>query len=176
MPTASKSNTKSSRKTGSRPAVVAEYPPQDALSLLKEDHRKVEALFEQFESARKSERKQAIVKSICEELTLHAALEESVFYPALRDVLTLKKDQALLDEAMVEHATLKGLIAKLESEQPDASYYDATVTVLKEYVSHHVKEEEKEIFAEVRKSSLSTLELGQTMQAAREKLKRKFTH
>ncbi|MFZ5601338.1 MAG: hemerythrin domain-containing protein [Pseudomonadota bacterium] len=144
--------------------------------MLREDHRKVEALFDQFESARKSERKQSIVKSICEELTLHAALEESVFYPAIRQVLTLKKDLALLDEAVVEHATLKGLIAKLESSQPDARFYDATVTVLKEYVNHHVKEEEKEIFAKVRKSALSTMELGQVMQAAREKLKRKFTH
>ena len=175
MPIASKSNTKVSRKSASR-AAVAEHPSRDVLSLLKEDHRKVEALIEQYESARKRERKQAIVKTICEELSLHAAVEESVFYPALREVMTHKKDLALLDEAVVEHATLKGLIAKLESSQPDARFYDATVTVLKEYVNHHVKEEEKEIFAKVRKSALSTMELGQVMQAAREKLKRKFTH
>lgn len=175
MPIASKSNTKAPRKSASR-AAVAEHPSRDALLLLKEDHRKVEALFEQYESARKRERKQAIVKTICEELSLHAAMEESVFYPALREVMTQKKDLALLDEAVVEHATLKGLIAKLESSQPDARFYDATVTVLKEYVNHHVKEEEKEIFAKVRKSALSTMELGQVMQAAREKLKRKFTH
>ena len=136
------------------------------------DHRRVEELFDQFETARKPERKQEIVQNICMELTVHAELEESAFYPAVREALGREED--LLDEAVVEHSSLKWLIGQLEGEKPSSELYDAKVTVLKEYVQHHVKEEERQMFPKVRKSSLDTAELGQTLQAVKEELQQKL--
>src|SRR5690606_14109663 len=176
MPSTRKASGKSSPAKKPPSGAEAKVTRKDALTLLKEDHRKVEALFEEFESARKPERKQAIVQMICDELTLHAALEETAFYPAVREALTLKKDQDLLDEATVEHASLKWLIAQLQADAPDQDFYDAKVTVLKEYVSHHVKEEEKQMFPKVRDSSLDTAGLGETLQVAKDKLKDKLKH
>lgn len=140
----------------------------DAIALLKADHRAVEKLFDEFESARKSERKEAIARKICAELTNHAALEESSFYPAVREALPDEQD--LLDEAEVEHASLKWLISQVETERCDSEFYDAKVTVLKEYVKHHVKEEEKDMFPKIRKSALDTKELGQVLQSRKQKL------
>lgn len=140
----------------------------DALALLKADHRAVEDLFAEFESARKPERKEAIAQKICAELTLHAELEESVFYPAVREELT--EDEDLLNEAEVEHASLKWLIEQLETEDSGSELYDAKVKVLKEYVQHHVKEEEKQMFPKIRKSALDTRELGQVLQTQKKKL------
>lgn len=153
---------------------VAEGKTPDALALLKADHRTVEALFDDFEAARKPERKLAIVQSICDELTVHAELEEAEFYPLVRDAL--KRDENLVDEAEVEHASLKWLIAQLHKAQPDAAHYDARVTVLKEYVQHHVREEERTMFPKIRKSALDTAALGAVLQGAREKLQAKLKH
>jgi hemerythrin superfamily protein len=173
MTTRSETSTKTA-STAARPAAAPGEKAKDAIALLKEDHRRVEDLFDQFESARKPERKQLLVQSICEELTIHAALEESEFYPAVREAL--KKEQDLMDEAEVEHASLKWLIAQLESETPESEHYEAKVTVLKEYVQHHVKEEEKQMFPKVRKSSLDTAALGQTLQAAKQNLQATLKH
>ncbi|HEY6130511.1 MAG TPA: hemerythrin domain-containing protein [Halioglobus sp.] len=145
----------------------------DALELLKADHRKVEKLFAEFESARKTERKQQIIETICTELTMHAALEESTFYPAVREALPDEDD--LLDEAAVEHASLKWLIGQLEAEDLEDELYDAKVMVLKEYVKHHVKEEEKEMFPKIRKSALDTKELGQVLQTVKQDLQAEVT-
>ena len=153
---------------------VAEEKTADALALLKADHRTVEALFEEFESARKPERKLSIVQSICDELTVHAELEETKFYPAVREAL--KRDEDLIDEAEVEHASLKWLISQLRSARPDSDHFEARVTVLKEYVQHHVKEEEKSMFPKIRKSSLDTSALGVVLQEAKEKIQAKLKH
>lgn len=174
MTTRSQPQTKTGRAKPTRKIVPAPAKAKDAIAMLKEDHRRVEDLFSQFESARKGERKLRIVQSICAELTLHAALEETEFYPLAREFL--KKDEDLLDEAEVEHASLKWLIAQLETVSPESDLYDAKVTVLKEYVSHHVKEEEKEMFPKVRKSALDTAALGATMQAAKERLQQTLRH
>lgn len=165
-------STRSTRTTAapSRRAQAA-AKGKDALVLLKDDHRRVEALFEQFESARRADRKQQIVQSICQELTVHAELEEEEFYPRARQAL--RKNQDLLDEAEVEHASIKSLVALLESGSPSDPLYDAQVTVLKEYVNHHVKEEERQIFPLIRKSELDTAALGQVLQTAKEKLQSK---
>lgn len=173
MTTRTETSTKPNATTAAQKVAPSEKA-KDALVLLKEDHRRVEDLFEQFESARKPERKLQIVKTICEELTAHAMLEESEFYPVVRKALP--KDEHLLDEAEVEHASLKSLVAQLETESPDAELYDAKVTVLKEYVSHHVKEEEKQMFPRIRKSDLDTAALGQTLQTAKLELQQKRPH
>jgi hemerythrin superfamily protein len=143
----------------------------DALALLKADHRLVEDLFEKFEKTHSKDRKQKLVTSICDELTAHAELEEQFFYPVVREAL--KKEQDLLDEAQVEHNSIKWLIAQLRSERPDSDLYDAKVTVLKEYVQHHVKEEEKSMFPKIKKSALDLGELGATLQEEKQRMQKK---
>lgn len=146
----------------------------NAISLLKNDHRTVEDLFEEYEHARRADRKQAIVQQICEELTIHAQLEESAFYPEAKKALG-KEGSDLIDEAQVEHSSLKWLIAQLEEEGPDSDLYAAKVTVLKEYVQHHVKEEEKELFPKLRKTDLDLGALGQVLLETKEQLQKKIS-
>jgi hemerythrin superfamily protein len=160
-----------SRK-GIKAPVASKKRSTDAIALLKADHRTVEELFEKFEKTNSKDRKLKLVKSICEELTLHAELEENFFYPPVRE--TLKKDGDLLDEAQVEHNSLKWLIAQLEAEGPDSDLYDAKVTVLKEYVQHHVKEEEKQLFPKVKKIPLDLGELGSVLLDEKQKLQKKL--
>ena len=159
-----------SRKKTRIPTVRKTSQP-NAITLLKADHRLVEELFEKFEKTNSKERKLKLVKSICDELTVHAELEENFFYPAVREVL--KKEKDLLDEALVEHSSLKWLIAQLQEERPDSDLYDAKVTVLKEYVQHHVKEEEKELFPKVKKSAVDLGDLGETLQDEKQRLQKK---
>ncbi len=134
----------------------------DIVKLLKADHEKVKNLFDEFKDLSKKEnskrRKEKIVKEICEELTLHSLAEESIVYPATRDVI---EDQILMDEADVEHAGVKELISQLQSMNPDDSHYDAKVIVLSEYVEHHVKEEEKMILPKLAKSEIDGKELAE---------------
>jgi hemerythrin superfamily protein len=133
---------------------------EDAIKLLTKDHREVEALFEKFEDAKDDDAEKAdIVAQICEALSVHAEIEEEIFYPAAREALN-EKGEDLLDEAEVEHASIKSLVAQLEEAEPGDDLYDAKVKVLTEYVKHHVKEEEGELFPKVKKTSLDLNELG----------------
>jgi hemerythrin superfamily protein len=149
-------------------------PPMDTdvIDLLSDDHRKVEELFEDYESSKDEaddEAKAALVATICLELTVHATVEEEIFYPAARGALD-EEDAAMLDEAEVEHATVKVLIADLADMQPSDPLYDAKVKVLSEYVKHHVKEEEGEIFPSVRESELDLAALGEEIAARKQEL------
>jgi hemerythrin superfamily protein len=135
----------------------------DALALLKQDHRSVEGLFAEFEKASKAEddaAKGVVVERICAALSVHAAIEEEIFYPAVRDAIATEDT---MDEAEVEHEGIKRLVEELKTEEPGADMYDARVTVLAEYVKHHVKEEESEMFPKVRKSDLDLDELGRLL-------------
>jgi hemerythrin superfamily protein len=135
----------------------------DAIKLLTKDHREVEGLFEKFEEAKDDNAEKAdIVAQICDALSTHAEIEEEIFYPAARDALS-EKGEDLLDEAEVEHASIKSLVAQLEEAEPDDDLYDAKVKVLTEYVKHHVKEEEGELFPKVRKTDLDLDQLGAEM-------------
>ena len=137
--------------------------PEDAIKLLMTEHREVEALFKKFEKAKEDDAEKAdIVAQICEALSTHAEIEEEIFYPAARDALS-EKGEDLLDEAEVEHASIKSLVAQLEEAEPDDDLYDAKVKVLTEYVQHHVKEEEGELFPKVRKTDLDLNQLGAEM-------------
>jgi hemerythrin-like domain-containing protein len=127
--------------------------------MLKEDHQRVKALFERFERAQSSS-KEGLARTICSELKVHAQLEEELVYPAIRDAID---DEDLMEEAEVEHDTAKYLIAKIEDSSPSDESFDALVTVLGEYIQHHVKEEEGEMFRKVRKSRLDTAALGEQM-------------
>jgi hypothetical protein len=110
----------------------------DAITLLKEDHRTVEDLFKQFESAKGDGRKRKIAEQIAAELIVHSQIEEEIFYPACEG----KVDDDDLDEAYVEHDGAKVLINDIEAGSPDDHFYDAKVKVLKEEIEHHIKEEE----------------------------------
>ena len=147
---------------------------QDAIALLKADHRKVEELFEKFESARGGERKQALVKEICTELSVHAKIEEEVFYPACKGKI---EEEDMLDEAYVEHDGAKVLIAELAQASPDDEFYDAKVKVLSELIKHHVKEEERPregVFAQAREAELDLAALGERLKARKEELMKEF--
>jgi hemerythrin-like domain-containing protein len=149
-------SSKSTSKTSSRAATRAGKSSQDILKMLAEDHKKVKKMFDQFEKMKEEEdedveAKQMLVEMCCAELTVHAQLEEELFYPALRDAID---DMDLLDEAEVEHASAKQLIGELSSMQPGDELYDAKFTVLGEYVKHHIEEEEKEIFPKAKKAEL----------------------
>lgn len=146
---------------------MADTKPQDAIALLKEDHRKVEDLFAQFEKARGDDRKGKLALEICKELTIHSLIEEEIFYPACAG----KVEEDLLKEAFVEHDAAKVLIAELEAGEPSEDFYDAKVKVLQEEIEHHVEEEEKRmegLFAQARKAGLDMDSLGEQM--ARRKL------
>jgi hypothetical protein len=145
----------------------------DAVALLKADHRKVEELFEKFEKARDKERKQALVKEICTELSVHCMIEEEIFYPAC----TGKAENNTIDEAYVEHDGAKVLIAELMQSDPDNEFYDAKVTVLSEEIKHHVKEEEKRsegLFAQAKAAGLDLDALGEQLQARKQELLTEF--
>jgi len=142
---------------------------KDAIALLKEDHRKVEELFAQYEKASGDGRKQKLAEQICMELTVHTELEEKIFYPACEG----KVEADLLEEAYVEHDGAKVLIAEIEGGGPDDDYYDAKVKVLQEQIEHHVEEEEKRmegLFAQARKAGLDMDALGEKMAARKEEL------
>jgi hemerythrin superfamily protein len=137
---------------------------QDAIDLLIADHKKVKRLFADFDKLKQEEGddedKAAIVNQICNELSIHTQLEEEIFYPAVRKAID---DSDLMDEALVEHAGAKDLIAQLKSASPDDDLFDAKVIVLGEQINHHVKEEEATMFPEAKKAKVDTQALGATM-------------
>lgn len=142
---------------------------QDAIALLKADHRTVEELFEKFESASGLSTKQKIANQICLELTVHTKIEEEIFYPACEG----KIEEDLLKEAYVEHDGAKLLIAEIEAGSPEDEYYDAKVKVLSEQIEHHVEEEEKRMegmFSQARKAGLDMDALGEELRARKEAL------
>lgn len=145
--------------------------PSVAIELLESDHRKVEGLFDRFERAKEGdeESKRAIAQRICGELKVHTQLEEELFYPWLRENMD-EEEMELLEEAYVEHASAKDLIAQIEAASEVDVVFDAKVKVLSEYVKHHVKEEEGEIFKAVRDMHDELDELGQEMHARKAEL------
>ena len=143
----------------------------DAIEMLKKDHKEVDTLFDEYESKNeKSTRagKSEIARVICRALTVHAAIEEEIFYPAVRK--HGEEMKKLVDEAAVEHQSLKDIIGRLESASSSDPLYDAGVKVLSEYVKHHVKEEEGELFPKVRASGVDLEALGQRMKARKAQL------
>jgi hypothetical protein len=141
----------------------------DAIALLKADHRKVEELFEQFESARGAERQQKLAHEICTELKIHTTIEEELFYPAFRG----KIEDDTLNEAYVEHDGAKVLVNDIEAGGPDDDFYEAKVHVLSEEIKHHVKEEEapgEGMFAQCRKTDVDLVALGDQMWTRKQEL------
>ncbi len=145
----------------------------DAVALLKQDHRTVEDLFAEFEKASGDGRKQKLAQQICLELSVHASIEEEIFYPACEG----KIEEDLLKEAYVEHDGAKILIAEILAGEPSDEFYDSKVKVLQEQIEHHVEEEEKRMegmFAQARKAGLDMDALGDQMAARKAELTEEF--
>jgi hemerythrin superfamily protein len=142
-----------------------------AIELLLADHRKVEDLFEQYEGEKEGDEgtRREIAQQICAELTVHAQVEEELFYPWLREQLE-DEDMEMVEEAQVEHNSAKDLIAQIEGAADIDEVFNAKVKVLSEYIKHHVQEEENEIFPEVRGEQEELDELGQEMAARKGEL------
>lgn len=144
----------------------------NAIALLKADHRAVEELFEKYESTRGSATKAKLAQQICLELSVHATIEEEIFYPAVRGSV----DDDMMDEAYVEHDGAKMLIAELMEGNVGDDFYDAKVKVLSEEIKHHVKEEEGRdgIFAQAKKAGVDMVALGEQMAMRKNELKKMF--
>ena len=142
----------------------------DAIELLTEDHETVKAMFEKFEalSDRSMASKKKLATEICLELTKHALAEEEIFYPAF--LKANKKEDDLIDEAVVEHASAKDLIAQIMEMDASEDLFDAKVKVLGEMIEHHVEEEEEEMFPKARESGLDLKMLGQQIAARKSQI------
>ena len=144
---------------------------RDAIALLKADHKEVSGLFKKYEkladAEADAEERQALAEQICDMLTVHATIEEEIFYPAARES---EVESDLLDEAEVEHASAKDLIAQIKVMGPDEELYDAKVKVLGEYINHHVQEEEGEMFPKCRKAKMDLASLGAELETRKSEL------
>jgi hemerythrin superfamily protein len=146
---------------------MTETKSDDAIALLKEDHRSVEKLFKDFEGAKGDGRKERLARQICLQLTVHTTIEEEIFYPACEG----KIEEDLLKEAYVEHDSAKLLIAEIEAGNGESDdFFDAKVQVLSEQIEHHVKEEEGELFPQVRKADLDLKAIGEQLSARKKEL------
>jgi hypothetical protein len=146
---------------------------EDAIALLKADHRKVEELFKDFEKAKGDGRKEKLAQQICLELSIHTTLEEEIFYPACQGTV----EEELLKESYVEHDAAKLLITEIEAGSGESDeFFDSKVKVLQEQIEHHVEEEEKPggVFAQVRKGKLDLDALGEQLAARKTELVREY--
>jgi hemerythrin-like domain-containing protein len=134
--------------------------PNSAITLLKQDHREVEDYFEEYEDLDNDDAKAELAEKICMALKVHMQIEEEIFYPQARQATG---DDDLLDEALVEHAGAKHLIAEIEAMEVGDDLYDAKIRVLGEQIKHHVKEEEEELFPEVERSKMDLAGVGAKM-------------
>jgi hemerythrin superfamily protein len=134
--------------------------PMEAIALLRADHKHVSELFAEYEATGSPSKKKKLVSQICTELSVHAQVEEEIFYPAVKGALD---DNELVPEAIVEQATMKALISQVEGVEPDGEMFDAKIKDLSEYVKHHVKEEHTEMFPKAKSSDLDLMALGVQM-------------
>jgi hemerythrin-like domain-containing protein len=139
----------------------------EAITMLIEDHQKVQKMFKTFERTEDQQEQEQLATQICNELTVHAQLEEQVFYPAAREAL---EEADLIDEAAVEHQVAKDLIEKIKQSRPHDEEYCALVTVLGEYVNHHIEEEQKELFPQLKKAEIDFEALGEEMTQKKQEL------
>ena len=152
------------KKAATRPQATATAAKTDATALLERDHAEVKKLFKQYEKLAEAEaegeERQALAERICAMLTVHATIEEEIFYPAAREA---EVEDDVLNEAEVEHASAKDLIAQIQGMGPDDDLYDAKITVLGEYIDHHVQEEEGEMFPKCRRAKMDLAGLAASL-------------
>lgn len=156
-------------KAKAKKSSASNAPTPDAIALLKADHRQVKQWFEDFEGTKSDPRKSRLAEQICTALTIHAQIEEEIFYPAF---IEATEDEDMHHEAVVEHDAARKLIAQIQATDPSDDYFDAKVKVLSEMIKHHVKEEEQPggMFAEARKSDMDLAVLGEQMAARKKEL------
>lgn len=165
--TRSRSSTQARSARGKR-AKAGGRKPAGVLAMLQDDHRRVKSLFQKLERAKSdSEQRSQLAEQACRELRIHAALEEELFYPAIRDQI---RDEELVDQAEVEHQSARQLIEQLEQLDPQDPRHAATCRVLAEYVQHHVQEEEKQIFPQVKRAKMDLDAMAEQMQTRRQEL------
>lgn len=140
---------------------------QEATALLRADHKKVDEMFKDYEKSRSAAKKTQLKAQICMELTVHAQIEEEIFYPAMAEAL---RDKKLVPEAIVEHQSIKDLIAQVKDAEPDAEMVDAKMKVMSEWVKHHVKEEQTEMFPKAKQSKVDLKALGEELAARKQEL------
>lgn len=138
----------------------------DAIQLLKQDHEAVRHLFEEFEQAN-ADRKYELAAEICQALTVHAMIEEEIFYPQAHEAI--QADDLML-EAEIEHDTVKQLIERIQDGEVDETELSAIIKVMNEYVNHHVNEEHRRLFPRVKRSAIDLDELGRELQARKKEL------
>lgn len=153
-------------------ATTATAKKKDACDLLDADHKAVKKMFMEYEELTEAggntkEKKRVLAERICNELTVHAQIEEEIFYPAIRKAI---KDELMMNEAQVEHTSAKDLIAQIQSMTPADAMFDAKVTVLGEYIDHHVKEERTEMFPKARASKVDLVAMREVLQNRKEEL------
>jgi len=162
--------------TAAKKSVRSDSDSADAVKLLTDDHKDVHGLFLSYrkmcDAKASAEDRQRVAEQICEMLTVHATIEEEIFYPAARDAAV---DSSLLDEAEVEHGSAKELIAQLQSMSADEDLYDAKVIVLGEYIDHHVKEEQNELFPACKKKKMDLPGLGRELRERKSELMLEMT-
>ncbi|MDB5889202.1 MAG: hypothetical protein JWP47_33 [Polaromonas sp.] len=170
---ATRAPVKKSAASKKTPAAKKTVAGKDAVDLLDADHKAVKKMFKDFEELTQSRSKSAASKKreladqICSELTVHATIEEEIFYPAARGAI---KDNPLINEATVEHASAKDLIAQIKAMDVGDEMFDAKVTVLGEYIDHHVKEERTEMFPKVRKTKLDLVAMREQLETRKQEL------
>jgi len=157
------------RSSAKKKTSKAKQAPVDAIALLKADHRQVAEWFEEFEKARAATRKSDLANKICTALTVHAQIEEEIFYPAF---IAATEDEDMHHEAVIEHDGAKKLIADIAASGPEDDYFDAKVKVLSEMIKHHVKEEEQKggMFAEARDSDMDLKAIGEQLAQRKQEL------
>jgi len=160
---------KNSSKVAKR---ITHSAPQNAIDLLADDHREVEALFKKFENSDDEETKSELVQEICKALTIHQIIEEEIFYPGVKEYI----DDEIYNEAFVEHDNSKLLMAEIMAGSPDDEFYDAKVKVLSEMIKHHVNEEEqrKGMFAQAKRGGADLKALGEELAERKEELMAQF--
>jgi hemerythrin superfamily protein len=162
-----------SKSAPRRSGGASKTPKNEAIAQLTADHARVKKMFKQYDRLAKAEasdkQKQELAAMICAELTAHATAEEEIFYPAARAAIDKVE---LVDEADIEHASAKDLIAQIEGSSPSDDHYDAKVKVLGEYIDHHVQEEQNEMFPKVRRAKVDTVALGEQIAARKEQIMR----
>lgn len=151
---------------------TAKAKQKDACDLLDADHKTVKKMFSEFEELAESkgdsrEKKRTLAENICRELTVHAQIEEEIFYPEIRKAIN---DELMMREAEVEHRSAKDLIAQIQEMEPGDAMFDAKVLVLGEYIDHHVKEERNEMFPKARATRVDLVKMRDVLQARKEEL------
>jgi hemerythrin superfamily protein len=160
---------KSSRSQGASRNKERQQASRNAFDVLEEDHREVEEWFDEYDELKDSDedRKAELAEKICLALKVHAQIEEEIFYPRAREAA---KDDDLIDEAIVEHATVKNMIAEIEEMDVGEELYDAKIRVLGEMVKRHIREEEEELFPELQSAKMDLDAVGKELAERKEEL------